>query len=97
VLTDDTGAYFGIVETSRAFEATIDPDSDIGSLASMREIVLDPAENVRDALRDFDVNGADFLAVVNTQGEVVGTLSERRVHRRYSDELEKAQREMFGE
>jgi CIC family chloride channel protein len=97
VLTDNTGAYFGIAETSRLFEATVDPDAPVGSLASMQNIVLHPAENVREALATFDVNGADFLAVVNDEKEIVGALSERFVHRRYADELEKAQREMFGE
>ena len=42
-------------------------------------------------------HGADFLAVVNDEGEVIGTLSEKFVHRSYTDEMEKAQREMFGE
>jgi hypothetical protein len=28
---------------------------------------------------------------------VIGTLSEKFVHRRYTDEMEKAQRELFGE
>jgi CIC family chloride channel protein len=97
VLTDNTGAYFGIAETSRLFEATVDPDAPVGSLASMPNIVLHPAESVREALATFDVNGADFLAVVNDEKEIVGALSERFVHRRYADELEKAQREMFGE
>jgi len=45
----------------------------------------------------FDTNGADLLAVVGVDGEVIGTLSEKFVHRRYTDEMEKAQREMFGE
>ena len=97
VLTENGDAYFGIVETSRAFEATVHPESPVGSLAEMRDVTLDPAENVRDAMKQFDSHGADFLAVVSKEGEVVGTLSERFVHRRYSDELEKAQREMFGE
>jgi chloride channel protein, CIC family len=97
VLTDNTGAYFGIAETSRLFEATVDPDAPVASLASMQDIVLRPPQNVREALNIFDANGADFLAVVNDQNEIVGTLSEKFVHRRYADELEKAQREMFGE
>jgi CIC family chloride channel protein len=63
----------------------------------MKEVALEPSENVRDAMKVFDSNGADFLAVIDDQGEVVGTLSENFVHRRYADELEKAQREMFGE
>jgi len=97
VLVDSTGTYFGIVDTSRAFEATVDADEPVGSLATMTGIALDPADNVHDAMRIFDQYGADFLAVVNGEGEVVGTLSEKFIHRRYADELEKAQREMFGE
>jgi len=97
VLVDSTGTYFGIVDTSRAFEATVDADEPVGSLATMPGIALDPADNVHDAMRVFDQYGADFLAVVNGEGEVVGTLSEKFIHRRYGDELEKAQREMFGE
>jgi CIC family chloride channel protein len=97
VLTDATGTYFGIVDTSRLFEATLDSDQEVGALASMKDVVLNPAENVRHAMAVFDSNGADFLAVVSDEREVVGTLSERFVQRRYADELEKAQREMFGE
>jgi CIC family chloride channel protein len=97
VLTDATGTYFGIVDTSRVFEATLDSDQEVGALASMKDVVLNPAENVQHAMAVFDSNGADFLAVVSDEREVVGTLSERFVQRRYADELEKAQREMFGE
>lgn len=97
VLTDETGGYFGVVATSRVFEATLDAEAPVGSLATMKEVALEPSENVRDAMKIFDSNGADFLAVVNDEDEVVGTLSEKFVHRRYADELEKAQREMFGE
>jgi len=68
-----------------------------GKGVPMPGIALDPADNVHDAMRVFDQYGADFLAVVNGEGEVVGTLSEKFIHRRYGDELEKAQREMFGE
>ncbi|HEY7959235.1 MAG TPA: chloride channel protein [Sphingomicrobium sp.] len=97
VLTDATGIYFGIVDTPLVFEATLDSDQEVGVLASMKDVVLNPAENVRHAMAVFDSNGADFLAVVSDEREVVGTLSERFVQRRYADELEKAQREMFGE
>ena len=97
VLVDSTGAYFGVIDTARAFEATVDADKPVGSLATMNGIALDPADNVHDAMKVFDQYGADFLAVVNGDGEVVGTLSEKFIHRRYADELEKAQREMFGE
>jgi len=35
--------------------------------------------------------------VIDGDRQVLGTLSERFVHRRYADEVEKAQREIFGE
>jgi len=40
--------------------------------------------------------GIETVAVVSDEGEVIGTLSEKFVHRRYTDEMEKAQRELFG-
>ncbi len=97
VLTDAAGRYFGIVDTSRAFDPGIDEAEEIGSLAAMAGIALRPADNVREAMHVFDSNGADFLAVISDEDEVVGTLSEKFVHRRYTDEMDKAQREMFGE
>jgi CIC family chloride channel protein len=97
VLTDSTGAYFGIVDTSRAFEASLEEAAEVGSLATMKGVALRPAEDVRQAMHVFDAHGADFLAVVSEDKEVVGTLSEKFVHRRYTDEMDKAQREMFGE
>ena len=97
VLTDETGAYFGIVDTSHAFEPSLDKDVEIGTLATMQDVALQPAEDVRQAMKVFDAQGADFLAVISAEGEVIGTLSEKFVHRRYTDEMEKAQREMFGE
>jgi len=97
VLTDNTGAYFGIVDTARAFDASLDADSEVGELAEMKGVALQPAEDVRQAMTIFDSNGADFLAVVSAEGEVIGTLAEKFIHRRYTDEMDKAQREMFGE
>jgi CIC family chloride channel protein len=97
VLIDSTGAYFGIVDTARAFDASLEPDTEVGTLAQMKGVALHPAEDVRQAMNVFDVNGADFLAVVSDQEEVIGTLAEKFIHRRYTDEMDKAQREMFGE
>jgi CIC family chloride channel protein len=97
VLVDATGRYSGIVETAKAFDAATDPQADIGSIAALQDVVLLAAQDVRSAIRSFDLSEADYLAVVDDQGEVLGTLSERFVHRRYADEVEKSQREMFGE
>ena len=97
VLTDNTGAYAGIVDTSRVFDANLAEDAPVSDLADMEGVTLQPQQHIREAMSIFDSNGADLLAVVTDAGEVIGTLSEKFVHRRYTDEMEKAQREMFGE
>ena len=45
----------------------------------------------------FDAAGADEMAVVADDGIVLGILSESYVRRRYAEELDKSQRELFGE
>lgn len=97
VLTDSAGVYFGIVDTANAHDTSLNDSDEVGSFASMKGIALEPQQHVREAMLVFDTNGADFLAVVSAEGEVIGTLAEKFVHRRYTDEMEKAQREMFGE
>jgi CIC family chloride channel protein len=97
VLVDSTDQYFGIVETPKAFDSTIKADSEIGTLAIMRDVALHPAQDVRTVMKIFDASEADDLAVIDDEGHVLGTLSERFVHRRYTDEVEKAQRDLFGE
>ena len=97
VLVDSTGRYSGIVETAKAFDAAIDAKEEIGSFAALQSVALDPAQDVRSAIKTFDLSEADYLVVVDDRQAVLGTLSERFVHRRYADEVEKAQREMFGE
>ena len=97
VLVDPVGHYSGIVETSKAFDPVIGPEAEVGALAALQDMALKPEQDVRSAIRAFDLSEADYLAVVDDDGMVLGTLSERFVHRRYADEVEKAQREMFGE
>lgn len=97
VLVDSADHYSGIVETAKAFDAAINTEAEVGSLATLQSIALAPAQDVRSAIRTFDLSEADYLAVVDDSQAVLGTLSERFVHRRYADEVEKAQREMFGE
>jgi len=97
VLVDSTGRYCGIVETAKAFDAEIDPAAAIATLRILHDRALSPAQDVRSAIRTFDLSEADYLAVVDEDNSVLGTLSERFVHRRYADEVEKAHRETFGE
>ena len=97
VLVDATDQYFGIVETPKAFDTTVKPETEVGSLAIMQDVALEPAQDVRTVMKIFDASEADDLAVIDDDGHVLGTLSERFVHRRYTDEVEKAQRDLFGE
>ena len=97
VVVDAAGQYAGIVDTARAYDTTIEEEAEVGSLATLQGIALTPAQDVRSAIRTFDLSEADYLAVVEESGAVLGALSERFVHRRYADEVEKAHREIFGE
>lgn len=97
VLVDAADHYAGIVETAKAFDPEVKADEEIGKLANFADVALQPAQDIRAIIRMFDLSEADYLAVVDEQRQVLGTLSERFVHRRYADEVEKSQREMFGE
>ncbi|WP_240309508.1 MULTISPECIES: chloride channel protein [Sphingomonas] len=97
VLLDAAGHYAGLVDTARLFAPGVAETAPVATLASLADFALDPAADVRTAIAAFDRTEADYLAVVGPDGEVLGTLSERFVHRRYADEVEKAQRDLFGE
>ena len=97
VLTDSTGHYLGIVDTVKAYDEGIDAENEVGTLASTEDMTLSPSDDVRSVMRAFDVSEAPYLAVIGDDGTMLGTLSERFVHRRYTEEIEKAQREMFRE
>ena len=58
---------------------------------------LAPEDNIVEIMARFDAVQADELAVVDHDGVVLGTLSEKFVRKRYAEELEKSQRELFGE
>ena len=97
VLTDSEGRYCGMVDTAKAFDASLEEVSNIGILAILSDVALRPGQDLRVAMEMFDLSEADYLAVIDDQRNVLGTLSERFVHRRYTAEVEKAQREVFGE
>ena len=96
-VVDATAHYVGIVDTVRAFDPTLAEDSDIGTLAASDDPALRPADDVRAVMTAFDSSDAPYLAVTDEHGTLLGTLSERFVHRRYAEEVEKAHRETFGE
>jgi CIC family chloride channel protein len=58
---------------------------------------MTPERNISEVMQAFDRLGVDDLAVVDGDGGVLGLLTETHVRKRYADELEKAQRALFGE
>jgi CIC family chloride channel protein len=97
VLTGDEDGYAGIALTARAYAEGVDPDAPIGSVAVHPEVALTPDMDMAGIMRLFDTTGADELAVVGHDGAVLGLLSDSYVRRRYAEELEKAQADLFGE
>jgi len=96
VVTKPDGSYAGLVITSSAHSAA-DADAPIGTLAILADCVLHPSQDVSAVLRTFEREEADDLAVVDESKRVLGIVTEKYVHRRYAAEIEKAQKEFFGE
>lgn len=97
VLADSDDRYAGIVQTARAYGEEAAVDAPVGSLAIHRDLALPPDADIKAVMAAFDAAGADELAVVGEDARVLGILSEPYVRRRYAEELDKAQRELFGE
>ncbi len=97
VLVDAADRYAGIVQTPTAYAEGLDPASPVGGLGVNTDAALTPTMDIAEVMRRFDASGADELAVLDEDRMVLGILSESFVRRRYAEELEKSQRELFGE
>ncbi len=97
VLADAEGDYRGMVTTASAYADGVDIEARIATLARRPDETLAPDRNITEAMQVFDRLGIDELAVVGEDGAVLGILTETHVRKRYADELERTQRELFGE
>ena len=97
IMVNATGVYQGIVPTPAAYDPTLELDAPIAPLARQTTIMLLADTSIKAILSAFDDDGADELAVVDEQGRVIGVLSESFARRRYLEEIEAAQKRMFGE
>ena len=97
MLTDAEDRYAGIVQTPTAYADTLDQRAGVDTLAINRDAALAPDMDIQAVMKSFDASGADELAVLDADRRVLGLLSETFVRRRYAEELEKAQRDLFGE
>ena len=97
VLVDAEGHYAGIVIPAMAYEASLADLSQVAALAVQRDLGLKPDANIIEVMQTLDRTEADELAVLAPDNKVLGILSEKYVRRRYVEELEMAQRDLFGE
>ena len=97
VLVDDTGHYAGIAQTAVAHADAVDPTARVGVIAVNTDAALSPEMDILAVMKRFDASGADELAVLDGERRVLGLLSEAYVRRRYGEELDKSQRNLFGE
>ncbi|MBS0199002.1 MAG: chloride channel protein [Proteobacteria bacterium] len=97
VLQDAAGRYAGIVPIASAYADNAKPEDAMATLAQMTDRRLHAQDDIEAVMRAFDAAQTDELAVVDADGNAIGLLSEAFVRKRYAEELEKKQREMFGE
>jgi len=97
VVTDADGAYRGIVSTAAAYRDDVGGDAPILPLTELADVTLTPGNGIQAVLKVFDHSAADELAVVDDRGHVLGVVTEKYARRRYFDEIEESQRELFGE
>jgi CIC family chloride channel protein len=66
-------------------------------MAKFVDSALSPDMTIAEVLEAFDASVADDLAVLSSDGQVLGLITESHARRRYAEELEKAQRDLYGE
>ncbi|MBO0660992.1 chloride channel protein [Jiella sp. MQZ9-1] len=97
VLIDAADRYAGIVITASAYADGLDPAGEIAEVAVLSDVTLRPEMDIAEVMTAFDAASADELAIIAPDGKVLGLLSETFVRKRYAEEIEKTQRELFGE
>ena len=98
VVTNEAGAYLGLLPTPEAFTEGLDPKAPVSTLARQSNAVLTPELNVKEAMLAFDRTETETLAVVDNTSELrlVGLLTEKYAARRYAEELDKANQGLLG-
>ena len=98
VLIEQDRRYAGIVTLPDAY--AIDPEgASIGTarcLARNQDFVLQAEQNIKEAMAVFDRSESEALAVVDTNGCVIGLLREAYLTRRYAEELDKVNMGITG-
>lgn len=97
LLQDAANRYAGLVPTAAVFADTGAGERSIAELSLLREVTLSPDLSIGAIMERFDESGADDLAVVDIDGHILGMLTEKYVRKRYADEIDRSQRDLYGE
>lgn len=97
LLQDAAGHYAGLVPTAAVFADTGEGDRPIADLSILKGATLSPDSSIGSIMECFDESGADDLAVVDAEGRILGMLTEKYVRKRYADEIDRSQRDLYGE
>jgi len=97
VLEDASRRYAGIVTLAAAYADGVKGEAPIADFAQIKYRMLNTDHDIGAIMKAFDAAQSDELAVVDDERRVLGVLSESFVRKRYVEELEKKQREMYGE
>ncbi|MEJ0051196.1 MAG: chloride channel protein [Methylovirgula sp.] len=97
---DAAGHYAGLINVADAHLADVEVEAGpprLPQLLREPETVLRPELNIKEAADLFDRTQSEALAVIDSDSKPIGLLTEAHVLRRYTEELERARRELVGE
>ena len=97
---DAAGRYAGLINVADAHLADVEVEAGPARLPQLLrepQTVLRPELNIKEAADLFDRTQSEALAVIDDDGRPIGLLTEAHVLRRYTEELERARRDLVGE
>ncbi|MEW6437705.1 MAG: chloride channel protein [Pseudomonadota bacterium] len=95
---DAGGRYLGLISVIDAHLAAAETHPpQLAGLMREPETLLRPDLNIKEAADIFDRTQSEALAVVDAGRRPIGLLTEAHVLRRYTEELERARRDLSGE
>jgi CIC family chloride channel protein len=102
VVTDASNRYAGMISVTEAHLSLTnggDPKGAIVDLLCHQNDMLQPSMNIKHAAALFERSESEALAVIDDplHRRVIGLLTEAHVLRRYTEELDKARRDLSGE
>jgi predicted transcriptional regulator len=97
VVLDEHGRYLGMLATAAGHAGDLAPESAFADVANLQAVTVSPATAIDALLKQFEVSVADELAVVTNEARVLGVVTENYARGRYFEELDRRQREIYGE